>query len=81
MYLKRGYREKKTCRILEDNGDILIYDVMEKWVNNQPDRINYNGKIFTPQSNTKNGEVDEETIFTIFKRMICSGQNTVVGMC
>lgn len=30
MYLKRGYREKKTCRIQTDNGDILIYDEMEK---------------------------------------------------
>lgn len=30
MYLKRGYKEEKTCRILADNGDILIYDEMEK---------------------------------------------------
>ena len=30
MYLKRGYKETKTCRILADNGDILIYDEMEK---------------------------------------------------
>lgn len=40
MYLKRGYKEKKTCRILADNGDILIYDEMEKRVNNQQDRMN-----------------------------------------
>ena len=58
MYLKRGYREKKTCRILTDNGDILIYDEMGKRVNHQPDRINYDGKIFIPQSNTENGELD-----------------------
>lgn len=32
MYLKRGYKEKKTCRIQADNGDILIYDEMEKLV-------------------------------------------------
>lgn len=30
MYLKRGYKEKKTCRIQADHGDILIYDEMEK---------------------------------------------------
>ncbi len=30
MYLKRGYRETKTCRIQADNGDILVYDEMEK---------------------------------------------------
>lgn len=35
MYLKRGYKEKKTCRILADNGDILIYDEMEKRVGKQ----------------------------------------------
>ena len=67
MYLKRGYKEKKTCRILADNGDILIYDEMEKGVNCQQEIINYNGKIFTPQSNTENGEVDEETIFYYFQ--------------
>jgi GNAT superfamily N-acetyltransferase len=67
MYLKRGYWEKKTCRIPADNGDILIYDEMEKQVAKQWGRINYNGKIFTPQSNTENGEVDEETIFHYFQ--------------
>lgn len=46
MYLKRGYKEKRTCRIPADNGDILIYDEMEKRVERQPDRINDDGKIF-----------------------------------
>ena len=32
MYLKRGYKEKRTCKIQADNGDILIYDEMEKQV-------------------------------------------------
>lgn len=32
MYLKRGYKEKRTCRIEADNGDILVYDEMEKLV-------------------------------------------------
>lgn len=31
MYVKRGYKEGKTCRILASNGDILVYDEMEKW--------------------------------------------------
>lgn len=30
MYLKRGYKEKRTCKIGTDNGDILVYDEMEK---------------------------------------------------
>ncbi len=67
MYLKRGYKEKKTCRILTDYGDTLIYDEMEKRVNHQKDRMNYNGRIFIPQSNTENGEVGEETIFHYFQ--------------
>ena len=100
MYLKRGYREKKTCRIQADNGDILIYDEMEKRIGSQQGRkrvknnfftrqvcaasstnigtlatrkegsqheYNYDGKIFVPQSNTENGEVDAETIFHYFQ--------------
>ena len=30
MYLKRGYKEKRTCRIETENGDILVYDEMAK---------------------------------------------------
>lgn len=67
MYLKRGYREKKTCRIQADNGDILIYDEMEKRITRQQGRVNYDGKIFVPQRNTENGEVDEETTFHYFQ--------------
>ena len=67
MYLKRGYKEKKTCRIPADHGDILIYDEMEKRVDRQWGRINYNGKIFIPQRNTENGEVDGKTIFRYFQ--------------
>lgn len=58
MYLKRGYKEKKTCRIQADNGDILIYDEMEKRIARQQDGINYDGKIFVPKSNAENGELD-----------------------
>ena len=32
MYLKRGYREKRTCKIETENGDILVYDEMEKTI-------------------------------------------------
>lgn len=70
MYVKRGYKEKKTCRIEADNGDVLIYDEMEKPVAAVApirDRINYNGKIFVPESNTENGEVDEKTVFHYFQ--------------
>lgn len=32
MYLKRGYKEKQTCKMIADNGDILVYDEMEKMI-------------------------------------------------
>lgn len=67
MYLKRGYKEKNTCKIQAGNGDILIYDEMEKGIVHQQGRINYQGKIFVPKSNTSNGEVDEETVFHYFQ--------------
>lgn len=61
MYLKRGYKEKKTCKIQAENGDILVYDEMEKFIVNQQGVINYNRKIFLPSSNTDN----ENYIFII----------------
>lgn len=42
MYLKRGYKEKKTCRIQADNGDILIYDEMEKVVARKDNSVRVN---------------------------------------
>lgn len=35
MYLKRGYKELKTCKIQADHGDILVYDEMVKQVAGQ----------------------------------------------
>ncbi|MCH5271033.1 MAG: GNAT family N-acetyltransferase [Lachnospiraceae bacterium] len=66
MYLKRGYKEKRTCKIKADNGDILVYDEMEKSVICQQG-IDYNGRYFVPKSNSENGEVDEKTIFHYFQ--------------
>lgn len=40
LYLKRGYKEKKTRRILAHNDDILIYDEMEKRVDKQQVKTN-----------------------------------------
>lgn len=37
MYLKRGYKEKKSCKIHADNGGVLVYDEMEKVVAKQLD--------------------------------------------
>ena len=67
MYLKRGYKEKRTCMIETDNGDILVYDEMEKLIACQQGKINYNCRHFVPKSNTENGEIDEKTIFHYFQ--------------
>ena len=67
MYLKRGYKETRTCRIKADNGDILVYDEMEKPVICKQGIINYNGRYFVPKSNSENGEVDEKTVFHYFQ--------------
>lgn len=67
MYLKRGYREKKTCKIEADNGDILVYDEMEKLIARRQQKINYSGRCFVPKSNTVNGEVDGGTTFYYFQ--------------
>ena len=67
MYLKRGYKEKRTCKIETDNGDILVYDEMEKKAVRQHGEISYNGRFFVPKSNAENGEVDEQTTFHYFQ--------------
>lgn len=67
MYLKRGYKEKRTGKIEAGNGDILVYDEMGKPITCQQGKINYNGRHFVPKSNTENGEVDEKTIFHYFQ--------------
>lgn len=35
LYLKRGYKEKRTCKITAENEDVLVYDEMEKQVARQ----------------------------------------------
>ena len=67
MYLKRGYKETETCQIETNNGDILVYDEMEKSVARKQEGIHYNGRCFVPKKNTENGEVDEKTIFHYFQ--------------
>lgn len=67
MYLKRGYKEKSSCKIIADNGDILVYDEMEKPLAWRHGMMNYNGRSFIPKSNAENGEVDGKTIFHYFQ--------------
>lgn len=63
IYLKRGYREVGFDYIPTANSDFLCYDTMEKNCVSAALKINYDGRIFTPQENSENGEVDSRTIF------------------
>ncbi|MDO4468022.1 MAG: GNAT family N-acetyltransferase [Bacillota bacterium] len=63
IYQKRGYKEVEYHQLLTENGDFLCYDVMKKELHKNETMLNYDGKIFVPQINSKNGEVDSQTIF------------------
>lgn len=63
LYEKRGYVTKEHCEWEVENSVILVYEVMEKELVVNSSKINYDGKIFVPKSNSDNGEVNEQTIF------------------
>lgn len=64
IYLKKGYKETAFHQINTEHGDYLCYDEMEKILPKATSVINYDGKFFTPKSNTENGEVDGQTLFS-----------------
>lgn len=72
LYLKLGYHPVAYRMISMPSGQVLCYHVMEKPLVSPRHRLAadenagepcYNGKRFTPVSNTKNGEAAGETIF------------------
>lgn len=63
LYEKRGYHTIEHKRYAVENGKILVYEVMEKPLPRSSTGICYDGKIFVPQTNTENGEVDGNTRF------------------
>lgn len=64
LYERRGYLTSKHCKYEVDNGVILVYEIMEKDLQNTSALVNYDGKYFVPKFNTDNGEVDGETEFS-----------------
>ncbi len=68
VYLRRGYVTTETHRIVAENGDVLVYDVMIKKSISKQEFINYDGKQFVPKSNSENGEVDGQTVFRYHQR-------------
>lgn len=66
FYEKRHYITTNHEHIDVESDIALVYEMMEKqFVGNfvHKSDIHYNGKIFVPESNTENGEVDEQTLF------------------
>lgn len=80
VYLKKGYKETAFHQMDTGHGDYLCYDEMEKKFSRVTSVINYDGKFFTPKSNTENGEVDGQTLFSyhqngdVFFADYCGGE-------
>ena len=64
LYEKLGFSTIKHERYPVENEVILAYEVMEKELNKASTDICYDGRRFIPKMNSKNGEVNEQTIFT-----------------
>ncbi len=67
LYEKLGYKTIKHCVLQLNNNCILAYEIMNKDIHFTNSIINYNNKIFTSISNTKNGEVNAETTFYYYQ--------------
>lgn len=65
LYEKRGYHTIKHDKWNVENGVVLVYEVMEKFLGGiNSNSICYEGKTFVAKVNTENGEVDGNTVFT-----------------
>lgn len=64
FYEHRGYKTIKHGTEHTDDGDILVYEIMEKQLHITKTDICYEGKFFVPKVNAANGEVDNQTLFT-----------------
>jgi len=63
VYEHMGYKTVKHKKNIVENNVVLVYEVMEKILPCVETSICYEGRVFIPQINTENGEVDDRTIF------------------
>ncbi len=63
LYERLGFQTIKHERHLLENGVVLAYEVMEKELCKGSTDIDYDGRTFIPKMNSKNGEVDAQTVF------------------
>ena len=68
LYEKRGYQTTEHRKWNVENGRILVYEVMVKSLTKTSTSICYDGKFFTPQRNTENGDVDGNTVFAYHQK-------------
>ncbi len=68
LYEKRGYTTIEHCKWELENSVVLVYEIMEKEFAKATSSINYDGKYFVAKSNTENGEVNEQTVFSYHQR-------------
>ena len=68
LYENRGYKTIKHEQWSVENDVILVYGIMEKALPVSDTSICYEGKLFIPQMNTENGEVDGQTIFSYHQK-------------
>lgn len=61
FYEKRGYKTLNHERWSNEHGVTLVYEIMQKNIANT--KICYDNRCFISENNTKNGEVDENTLF------------------
>lgn len=64
FYEQRGYKTVEHAQFDCANNKVLVYEIMEKSLSRILTPINYDGKIFVSKSNTENGEVDNNTVFS-----------------
>lgn len=64
FYEYKGYKTIKHEKIEVANNATLMYEVMEKVVHS----ISYEGRHFIAKSNTENGEVSEQTVFSYHQK-------------
>lgn len=63
LYEKLGYKTLEHKKYFVKNDVVLVYDIMVKELPHICTDIHYDGKIFIPEINSENGEVNQETRF------------------
>ncbi len=64
FYEHKGYKTLMHKEFSAQNHTVLVYEIMEKRLHKNTSGICYDGKFFAPVTNSTNGEVSSQTIFS-----------------